>query len=1059
MFATSHGTVSRSGRLLAAVLAVLACFAGLRAEESGDDAFRQQVEDDWLLQAEAWRKLKRGEGGPLTTAADAFGAVDGVKNGKYGFHVGWQANPWWQVDLGTVQAISRIVVYNRLDYAPGLHNADRLVILTSDDGREWTRRYDNGGRHFGGVSGAKPLDTSFAIRARWVRLQIPSDQPLWFHLDEVEIYGPDDPAKNLALHAAADQSSLSPWSVSKPRGPAVGAAEFPTAEYLQRARRLAAHLADQGVDTGPALAELQQLEQRWSELPTDADETQTRAVYLQARWAMRRLVWSHPRWDLDRLLMVKRFTQETYPDVCLNHMPWVSRPGGDIVALSLGGPDQRPGERAVLGGQLGPGHVHGIDLWWDGDRVVFGYARSASDQPPAGWLDRRTNFELRRSVEPIHLFEVVIDGTGLRQITDGPWSDLDPTYAPNGDIVFVSERCGASLQCNEYDKDETSCNLYVCRPDGSDIRHMSGSKDGDYLPHCLDDGTIGYTRWEYQERGWAHIQSLWFIRPDGTGADALFKQHLNDPWALEDVRSIPGCGSNKLAAIATGHHTLAAGPVVVITPTAGMNDPRAIRIVTPGVLPPEGGMSGRPVEQGGVLDSGGYYTTPWPLAEDLFLAGYCYGEQNDPTGYGLYLIDVFGTKELIYRDQAISCFSPIPLRPRPRPPVLPDQTDRGSDRATCYVADVTHGVPGIERSAARYLRIAHRLQWPYDIEHGGHRFTEKAWPNNWTPVRVFGTVPIEEDGSAHFTVPADTPVYFQLLDENQQELRRMRTFISFQPGEQRGCVGCHETRGEAVVDSPFPIAMLGEPRVPQPPPWGTRPISFLRDVQPVFDRHCSDCHSGLRPAGGLDFGGGLTAGPERGPGYSSPVAGYGHNVAFETIIKNRLVAWSDVQGDASITRPLAFGSYRSRLVQTLRDGDCGRRTKLTDEDWLRLVTWIDANAPYHDTFVNKRPETPAYCLPSDRDLIQRIAAVHTRRCAGCHEADQVTRADWIDLHQPARSLFLLAPLAQVAGGSGRCGQPTYSDRSDPDYAALLELVTAAVDQAWKNPRRDLQSLR
>jgi hypothetical protein len=1064
MFPTLHRTVSRTGNLATGLIVMLACFAGLRAE-GNDDAFRQQVEADWLLQAESWRKLQRGEGGPLTTAADAAGAVDGVKNGKYGFHVGWQADPWWQVDLGSVQPIARIVVYNRLDYAPGLHNADRLVILTSDDGRHWTRRYENGGRHFGGVSGAKPLEVKLEAesqkmgQARWVRLQIPSDRPLWFHLDEVEIYGPDDPAKNLALYAAADQSSLSPWSVAKPRGPGVAASEFPTAEYLQRARRLAAHLAAQGVDPAPALAELQQIEQRYRDLPADADEAETRAVYLELRWAMRRLAWLHPRWDFGRLLIVKRFTQETYPDVCLNHMPWVSRPGGDIVALSLGGPDKPPGERAVLDGQLGPGHVHGIDLWWDGDRAVFGYARSASDQPPAGWLDRRTNYELRRSVKPIHLFEIGIDGTGLRQITDGPWSDLDPTYAPNGDIVFVSERCGASLQCNEYDKDETSCNLYVCRPDGSDIRHMSGSKDGDYLPHCLDDGTIGYTRWEYQERGWAHVQSLWFIRPDGTGADALFKQHLNDPWALEDVRSIPGCGTNKLAAIATGHHTLAAGPVVVITPTVGMNDSRAIRIVTPGVLPPEGGMSGTPVDEGGVIDCGGYYTTPWPLAEDLFLAGYCYGEQNDPAGYGIYLIDVFGTKELIYRDPAISCFTPIPLRPRPRPPVLPDQTDRRLDHATCYVADVTHGVPGIERSAARYLRIAHRLQWPYDIQQGGHRFAEKAWPNNWTPVRVFGTVPIEEDGSAHFTVPADTPVYFQLLDENQQELRRMRTFISFQPGEQRGCVGCHETRGEAVVDGPFPIAMLREPSVPQPPPWGTRPVSFLRDVQPVFDRHCSSCHGGLKPAADLDFSGGLTAGPERGPGYNAPIAGYGHNVAFETIIKNRLVAWSDVQGDASITQPLAFGSHRSRLIQTLREGGCSRRASLSDEDWLRLVTWIDANAPYHDTFVNKRPETPAYCLPSDRELVQQIAAVHARRCAGCHETDQVTRADWIDLRQPARSLFLLAPLAEAAGGSGRCTQATYADRNDPDYAALLERVTAGVNKAWTNPRRDLQSLR
>jgi hypothetical protein len=132
---------------------------------------------------------------------------------------------------------------------------------------------------------------------------------------------------------------------------------------------------------------------------------------------------------------------------------------------------------------------------------------------------------------------------------------------------------------------------------------------------------------------------------------------------------------------------------------------------------------------------------------------------------------------------------------------------------------------------------------------------------------------------------------------------------------------------------------------------------------------------------------------------------------------------------------------------------------LTNEDWRRLVTWIDANAPYHDAFVNKRPATPAYCLASDRELLQQITAVHARRCASCHQAEQVTRADWIDLRQPAQSRFLSAPLAAAAGGSGRCGQAIYADRDDPDYAALQELLAAAVEKAWRHPRRDLNALR
>ena len=341
-----------------------------------------------------------------------------------------------------------------------------------------------------------------------------------------------------------------------------------------------------------------------------AYETQRR-LYFDARRTVRKLAFANPLVQFDQLLFVKRFTQQTYPDICLNHMPWVSRPGGDLCVLDRPFADDtaQPQVRNILNGQLGPGHVHGMDLWWDADRIVFGYARKQSFDPPIqpwppAFCTCRNNVHegLRKTIEPTHIFEVNVDGSGLRQLTDHHyWSDLDPTYLPDGKIAFVSERCATSLQCNHDSRlDETSCNLYVMDADGSAIRRLSVNKDGDYMPHCLDDGTIGYTRWEYQERNLTQIQSLWFVRPDGTWADALFKQHMNDPWALEDVRSIPGVRQRKFVAIAAGHHTLAAGPIVVISATAGLNNPAGIRIVTPGVKPPEGGMSGAPVAEGGV---------------------------------------------------------------------------------------------------------------------------------------------------------------------------------------------------------------------------------------------------------------------------------------------------------------------------------------------------------------------------------------------------------------------------------------------------------------------------
>jgi Hydrazine synthase alpha subunit middle domain len=810
---------------------------------------------------------------------------------------------------------------------------------------------------------------------------------------------------------------------------------------VARAHRNAEVLRRSGVDTRDAEAALAAAAARAERLAAGAPVAERREAYFAARRVARRLALAGPLLSFDRLLIVKRFTQEAYPDVCLNHMPWVSRPGGDLCVLTNWKADGPAEVRPLLAGRLGPGHVHGAELWWHGDRVVFGYAKTKTDQPPAGWLDRSTSYRLRRTEEPTHIFEVRTDGAGLRQITRGEWSDLDPTYLPNGDIAFVSERCACSLQCNELDKDETSCNLYVMRPDGSDIRRLSASKDGDYLPHALDDGTIGYTRWEYQERGWANIQSIWTIRPDGTGSDALFKQHVNDPWSLEDVRSVPG--SRKLAAIATGHHCLAAGPVVVIDAQRGMNNTSAITIVTPGVKPPEGGMSGTPAPEGGVVDHGGHYMTPWPLSETTFLAAYTYGPQNDPAGYGIYLVDVYGTKELVYRDPAISCSVPAPLRPRPRPPVLPDLTDRSQGYAVCSLANVGHGVDGVAPGVAKYLRIAEGLYWPYDNSDGGQRYEPdvKSVMINWNPVRIVGEVPIERDGSAYFRVPVDTPVYFQLLDADHMELRRMRSFVSFQAGEQRGCTGCHESREETPSSAigPAPLALSRAPSTPAPPPWGDRAISFLRDVQPLFDKHCASCHAGLKPAAGLDFSGGLTA---------------SYNRAYDTLYAKKLVAWSNVGDDARVTQPMAFGSHQSKLVQVLRTGACASRAVLDRDEWTRLVTWIDANAPYHDGFINKRSQPQPYDLPNDRDLVGKITAVHARRCTSCHQPSDVSRLDWVDLNDPRQSRFLRAPLA----GSGRCSSPTYKDATDPDYQALAALVGTAAKRAWDFPRRDLKSL-
>ncbi|MGL6226204.1 MAG: discoidin domain-containing protein [Thermoguttaceae bacterium] len=1089
------------------------------------------VEADWLQQAESWRSNPSGlfgpAHGPVTTADDAAGAVDGIKKGLYAFHCGFEPNPWWSVDLRENVPIGRIVVYNRLDYEPGLHNADNLKILISADSEHWEEVYAHPNTFFGGISREKPLEVCFdpPISAQFVRLMIPSETPIFLHLDEVEVYGVDDPKLNIALGCPANQSSLSPWSVKKqPVLDKPGEHEFPTHAVLERGKKLATFL---GQDD--ARARLEQFEHDvLSLLQSDPMNVESaKHLYLKVRWAIRDIAFSNPLLDFDRLLFVKRFTQQTYPDICLNHMPWISRPGGDICILehpfatrspSTKGADSRGGEKAgntvinpvvsqngngldetlrgrkggnedqavpqlqslheLIRGQLGPGHVHGMDLHWDGQKVVFGFAKqpdfpwTGSDWPPPFCGERTIGHELRGSQEPTHIYTVNLDGTGLRQLThESYWSDLDPTWLPNDDIAFVSDRCGYSLQCNhDPNLHETSCNLYVMKDDGSKVRRLSVNKDGDYLPHTLDDGTIGYTRWEYQERNLTQIQSLWYVRPDGTGADVLFKQHLDNPWALEDVRSVPTeqQGERKYVAIAAGHHTLACGPVVLISPHVGLNNPDGITIVTPGTFPPEGGMSGTPVLEGGVPDDGGHYMNPWALSEKFFLVAYSYDKTwpqglpeyfrgADEKGYALYLIDVLGNKELIYKDPDISCSVPIPLTARKRPPVLFDSTDETLDYAVCTLNRASFGMTDVQPEEIKYLRISQGLPWPYSEETGGMRYELVALSMglSWTPTRVLGTVPIHPDGSASFKVPVDEAVYFQLLDENFQEIRRMRSFISFQPGEKRGCVGCHETTTVVPpAEEKHSLALLAEPVQPTPPSWGGhRAISFLRDIQPVFDRNCISCHSGLTPSAGLDFSGGLVEGATIAT--SVGTLGFdGHNRAYRTILENQLVSIANKYDAASVlSTPRMFGSSQSRLIRAIQEGPCPiAKTPIPPDDYLSLVTWIDANAPYHDRFLNMKSAKRAYDLPAEQELQKTIQRVHERRCGNCHDPGTVSRLDWIDLQHPENSRFLKAPL------TGRCGKVIYANEADSDYQILLQTVEEAVQRAKHSPRRDVTAI-
>ncbi len=647
--------------------------------------------------------------------------------------------------------------------------------------------------------------------------------------------------------------------------------------------------------------------------------------------------------------------------------------------------------QSILGDQLGQGSLQGIDLSWESDKLLFSFWSKPGD---SGGHDKKNAW----------IYEMDLATGGLKTITRPVGSnDVEPIFLPNGDYMFASDRSSFGNQCaGAFLQDKRCTTLY--RLDGSLEKPaiaISNNKDFDRHPVVLNDGTVAFLHWEYQERHFYNLHTVWRCRPDGTNMDAFYKQHINIPMSIRTVRPIPD--SNLCVATAQGHHDGHQGPIVLFDATKGVNNEKAMVNVTPGTSPIEGGygpLEEQIVAEGGVENGGGFYINPFPVSDKAFLAGH--EMSGDSAGFALYYVDVWGNRELIHRDRELSCFQPFALRERKRPPLVADTVNPEADHATVFVENVYRDLPGVEAGAVKHLRISQRLFLPSPVYEGEYNDINHLhylpgvstgahfsyW--NWAPTRTVGIVDVEEDGSAFFKVPAGTPIFLQALDENYLEVRRMRTSFTMQRGEFRGCVGCHETKSisaGSLVNFPASTMRKG-PQTPEPPSWGENTVmDYQEHIQPILEKHCVECHGQENPEGGLEFtsreiGGFMQSyrtmfglGPKdptpiREVDYHKPLhpniesfplvtgrdADRMNSKMQENEYPGMLVSISNRHDNADITMPYQFGSTQSKLIQTLLNDETHReevKAKMTEDEWLALVTWVDHNAIYHGTVIDK----------------------------------------------------------------------------------------------------------
>jgi hypothetical protein len=690
----------------------------------------------------------------------------------------------------------------------------------------------------------------------------------------------------------------------------------------------------------------------------------------------------------EQVLFVKRHTYNAnhYYSEFINSA-WL--PGGNLCVLNLNDGSVRELLPALKGGVF-----ERFDLSFDARRVVFAWKQGPQD----GY----------------RIYEVTLDGTGLRQLTfpqadeaellrkyrvDGQYhhgsDDMHPCYLPDGGIAFISTRCQYSILCDGSDNLTTTV-LYRMDKDGKQLRKLSNSALSEAAPVVLPDGRLLYTRWEYVDKGAVSVKGLWAMRPDGSGSAEVFGNNIALPPTLIYGRPIPQA-ANHYVVLGTPHFPQnGLGTVIRLDMSRDIRSREPMTYMTPDIdIQSEGGFAFRQPDGSWVNDDQGrgpLFKDPYPLSDNLFLVAHKPGGPpwHAANGYGLGLLNDRGEVTPLYRDGAISCWLPYPVRPRATPPVTAmsvNQALAASNQALCMVSDVYYGLEDVARGEAAYLRILEQVPRPWAARRrwGGDEYDQQhacITKDTHLGLKVqHGIVPVEADGSACFVVPAGANIMLQVLDKNHLALQTERTFVNYMPGEVRGCVGCHEvpasTAATAVLGAR--AAMQRPPSQPAPQPGeadGHRTLDYAADVQPVWDRHCLQCHGGNAPKGNLNLSG-------------TPTTLF--NVSYASLLPDTHRVLGPVigenhpkTGNVAYLPAKSLGSHASVLVAMLVPGavhladpkqaerarhlaEVHQKIRLSLAERVRITTWLDTNCQYYGSYWGRRNLSHA-ALPDFRPV-------------------------------------------------------------------------------------------
>lgn len=696
------------------------------------------------------------------------------------------------------------------------------------------------------------------------------------------------------------------------------------------------------------------------------------------------------------------------------------------------------------------GNIRDPQLHYDGKRIVFSYL-------PAG-----TNH--------YSLYEINIDGTNLRRLTgwekeleepggrekygmrtDG-WDDIEPSYLPDDSIVFCSSRVNRYVQCWV----SQVATVHRCDPDGANVRELSCNAEQDNTPWPLANGQIAYMRWEYIDRNHLAFHHLWTMNPDGT-KQMIYYGNLNPGGVFLDFKPVPDSGKT-VGVFSPGHGMREHyGRIVLFSPLYGPDAPEGVEYIS----------------------KTNDFTDPWAFSEEHFLAA---------SRQKIVLLDGEGNVTPIYelpKEDAEAGYwigEPRPVMERPREPIIADQTNPEKTTGTFVLSNIYRGrkMGDLKPGTVKELLIYEVL--PKPINYSG-AMSEMSSGGAFAVERLLGKVPVSEDGSAYFNAPALRSLFFVALDENGHCVKRMHSFTSVAPGEKNSCIGCHEDRSEAPTqDDGIRLAQLTRytrPVDPEPVDGVPDIIDYMRDVQPILDKHCLECHNPDWEDGGFNIS-----------GHWAPLYTIGYQqMSWRKLFGDNRVILPYAQHERSNFDPYEIGTGSSRLLKLIEEGHGDCNVPEAEQKIIRY--WLDSGATYAGTYAcNSHGSIGHYVMNvnsrDDRDWPELAAYedVLTRRCDECHapneeakkfgsytqpaqfyvlyypydvhqknifiarsmaqDGGRFNRHMIFDLSYPEQSKVVRGPLSKDSGGLGVCeeksGKTVFADKSDPDYQKILDYV-------------------